>query len=127
MNIKGLLIAIFVFFVIILTVIIFVVAVRKSNNSFDSNKKSAVAVINGKADNSTADNVRFSVVIPELGNNETYNLKGLYNVRKHDGTFNYDYPVFSIGDEVQVEYTTKKTMGITFADVRLNQKAYRKS
>lgn len=54
----------------------------------------------------------------------SYNLKGIYNVKKMDGSLDERYPHFSIGDEVKVLYAKKKVLGIELLDVRLDRSQY---
>ena len=81
-------------------------------------------MIVGYDSESTSANVRFSVKVLNSDDKHSYNLKGVYNVKKIDGSLDERYPHFSIGDEVKVIYAEKKTLGIEILDVRLDRSQY---
>lgn len=117
-------IILFVVAVFLIVVIIIVAAHKKENNAHADNQKSGVAVIVGYDSESTSRDVRFSVRVIDSGDENTYNLKGVYNVKKPDGSLDERYPHFSIGDEVKVTYSKKKTFGIEMLDVRIDRSQY---
>ena len=117
-------IILFVVAVFLIVVIIIVAAHKKENNAHADNQKSGVAVIVGYDSESTSRDVRFSVRVIDSGDENTYNLKGVYNVKKPEGSLDEGYPHFSIGDEVKVTYSKKKTFGIEMLDVRIDRSQY---
>lgn len=122
-NTKYFVVLLFVFLVLF-TVVVTVVAVKKSNNQHNENALRATAVIVGYDSESTSGDVRFSVKVIDSGDENTYNLKGVYNVKKLEGSLDERYPHFSIGDEVKVTYSKKKTFGIEMLDVRIDRSQY---
>ena len=85
-------IILFVVAVFLIVVIIIVAAHKKENNAHADNQKSGVAVIVGYDSESTSRDVRFSVRVIDSGDENTYNLKGVYNVKKLDGSLDEGYP-----------------------------------
>ena len=113
----------FIVLLFVIGIIVFV-CVKKSNNYFKDNKQTGTAIIVGYGSQSTNRDVDFLVNVINSGYEKDYNLKGVYNVKKIDGSLDERYPHFSIGDEVKVIYAKKKTLGIELLDVRLDRSQY---
>lgn len=116
---------------IILAILLIVAAIattvaiaKKQNKSFENEKRRGVAVIVGHADDSTASNVRFMVKVLDSGDESSYNLKGVYNMKTLGGKLDTKYPHFETGDEVKVYYAPKKIMGIKLLEVEIDRDAY---
>lgn len=58
------------------------VAIKKGNNNHKNNKVDGIGIIVGHATNSTSGNVRYMVKILNSEDKASYNLKGVYNVKK---------------------------------------------
>ena len=113
--------------IIVLLIVIGIIVIKyikKSNDFFKENGQTGTAVIVGYDSESTSANVRFSIKVLNSDDEHSYNLKGVYNVKKIDGSLDERYPHFSIGDEVKVIYAKKKTLGIDLLDVRLDRSQY---
>lgn len=89
------------------------------------NMRRGQAVIVGYDSESTASRIIYSVKLINAGDGGTYNLQGVYNMRKADGTFREDRPCFKIGDTVEVKYAPFKFGKMQGMDVHLYQDAYR--
>lgn len=117
----------FIVAIIVLLIVIGIIVikyVKKSNDYFKENGQTGTAVIVGYGSESTSRDVDFLVNVIGSGYKKDYNLKGVYNVKKLDGSLDERYPHFSIGDEVKVIYAKKKTLGIELLDVRLDRSQY---
>lgn len=116
----------FVAIIVLLIVIGIIVfkCVKKSNDYLKKSGQTGTAVIVGYDSESTSTNVRLSVKVLNSDDEHSYNLKGIYNVKKIDGSLDERYPHFSIGDEVKVIYAKKKTLGIEMLDIRIDQSQY---
>lgn len=100
-----------VFLLIFIIVLIVVVAIwlsvkliQKMEHSFTQHKKYGKAVIVGYDSDSSPNHILFYVTIPELDDNSRYLLEGRYNYKKINGQLSDCWPIFQIGDEVEVEY-----------------------
>lgn len=122
-NTKYFVVLLFVFLVLF-TVVITVVSVKRSNEQHNKNALDGTAVIVGYGSQSTNRDVDFLVNVIDSGYKKDYNLKGVYNVKKLDGSLDERYPHFSIGDEVKVTYSKKKAFGIEMLDVRIDRSQY---
>lgn len=117
----------FIVAIIVLLIVIGIIVIKyikKSNDYFKENGQTGTAVIVGYGSESTSRDVDFLVNVIGSGYKKDYNLKGVYNVKKLDGSLDERYPHFSIGDEVKVIYAKKKTLGIEMLDVRLDRSQY---
>lgn len=102
----------FVAIIVLLIVIGIIVfkCVKKSNDYFKKSGQTGTAVIVGYDSESTSTNVRLSVKVLNSADEHSYNLKGIYNVKKIDGSLDERYPHFSIGDEVKKLFMQKRKL-----------------
>ena len=121
---SSLVIILFVIIIFLIIIGVTVYIVKNGNNYFENNKVYGTAIIIGYATNSTSSNVKYMVKVLNSGDDNQYNLKGVYNVKSIDGSLNSEYPHFSIGDRVEVEYAKRKIAGIDLLDVRIRRELY---